>query len=203
MKKTFSVVLIFIIMMMLAACSSKTNLPKHLSKEGIAPYELSESESYILQSFGMDKNSQMFSFKAPKEVISLKVNVYRLESSENWVEIGGGAISIGSDRTSTDQLAGAFTVQLEENYAIDFNINCNGLASYKTEGISVDSEIITSEKGFLQEFQSIEINTEIPVALMVYDSGTVMRSYSLQDYFEPSKFEGMDLVQVVTLKFSD
>lgn len=31
--------------------------------------------------------------------------------------------------------------------------------------------------------------------------GTIMRSYSLQDYFEPSKFEGMDLVQVVTLTF--
>lgn len=34
-----------------------------------------------------------------------------------------------------------------------------------------------------------------------FKSGTIMRSYSLQDYFEPSKFEGMDLVQVVTLTF--
>jgi hypothetical protein len=58
-----------------------------------------------------------------------------------------------------------------------------------------------SMKGFLQEFQRIEMDKEIPVAFMVYDSGTIMRSYSLQDYFEPSKFEGMDLVQVVTLTF--
>jgi len=51
------------------------------------------------------------------------------------------------------------------------------------------------------QFQGIEMDKEIPVAIMVYDSGTIMRSYSLQDYFEPSKFEGMDLVQVVTLTF--
>ncbi len=58
-----------------------------------------------------------------------------------------------------------------------------------------------SMKGFLQEFPRIEIDKEIPIAFMVYDSGTIMRSYSLQDYFEPSIFEGMDLVQVVTLIF--
>ena len=67
----------------------------------------------------------------------------------------------------------------------------------------LDGEEMASVKGFLQEFQPIAMNTEIPVALMVYDSGTSMKSYTLQDYFEPSKFDGMDLVQVVTLEFSD
>ncbi len=38
---------------------------------------------------------------------------------------------------------------------------------------------------------------------MVYDSGTSVQSYSLQDYFEPSKFSEVDLVQVVTLTFTD
>lgn len=38
---------------------------------------------------------------------------------------------------------------------------------------------------------------------MAYSSGTTMKSYSLQDYFEPLKFSGMDLVQVVTMTFSD
>jgi len=56
-------------------------------------------------------------------------------------------------------------------------------------------------KKILQEFQRIEMDNEIPIAFMVYDSGTIMRSYSLQDYFKPSIFEGMDLVQVVTLTF--
>lgn len=47
------------------------------------------------------------------------------------------------------------------------------------------------------------MNKEIPVALMVYDSGTSMSGYSLQDYFDPSVFDGMDFVQVVTLTFTD
>lgn len=203
MKRLIPVGLLFIITMILVACSSKTDSPKLLSKEGIAPYELSESEHYLLQSFGMDDTSQIISFHAPKEAISLNVNVYRLEAGGGWGDIGGGAISIGLDRKPTDQLTGTFTMQLKDNYAIDFNINSSGRASYKTNEISLDSEAVASVKGFLQEFQNIELNKEIPVALMVYNSNTRMRSYSLQDYFEPSKFEGMDLVQVVTLNFSD
>ena len=203
MKRLISAMLLFILMVTLTACSNKADLPKVLCKEGISPYELSESEKYILQSFNMDGTSQIISFNAPKEAIALNVNVYRLEEDGKWSSIGGGGISIGTDRKPIDQLTGTFTMQLKENYTIDFVINASGKASYKTDEILLDSEAKASIKGFLQEFQDITINTEIPVALMVYDSGTSMRSYSLQDYFEPSKFEGMDLVQVVTLEFSD
>lgn len=202
-KRFFSLILILTIGMALVACSNKTDSPKLLTKEGIIPYELSEGEKYILQSFGMEGNSQIISFHAPKEAITLNVNVYRLEGDENWSSIGGGAISIGKDREYIKQLTGTFTMQLKENYAIDFNINASGRASFKTDEIILDAETMASSKGFLQEFQKIEINKEIPVALMVYDSGTSMRSYSLQDYFDPSKFDGMDLVQVVTLIFTD
>ena len=203
MKRFISAVLLIMMIVTLSACSSKTDSPKLLSKEGIAPYELSESEKYILQSFGMDGTSQIIAFNAPKEAISLNVNVYRLGDDETWSNVGEGGISIGTDIEPIDQLTGTFTMQLRENYAIDFIINAGGTASYKTDEIVLNSEAMASIKGFLQEFQDITINTEIPVALMVYDSGTSMRSYSLQDYFEPSKFAGMDLVQVVTLEFSD
>lgn len=203
MKKFISAVLLIVMIVTLSACSSKTDSPNLLSKEGIAPYELSESEKYILQSFGMDGTSQIIAFHAPKEAISSNVNVYRLSDDEAWSNICEGGISIGTDRVPIDQLIGTFTMQLRENYAIDFIINTGGRASYKTDEIVLNSETMASSKGFLQEFQDITINTEIPVALMVYDSGTSMRSYSLQDYFEPSKFAGMDLVQVVTLEFSD
>lgn len=203
MKRIFSMILIFTIAMSLVSCSNKAGSPKLLTKEGVAPYELSESEKYILQSFGMENNSQIISFHAPKEAVTLNVNIYRLEDDKNWSSIGGGAISIGTDREPVKQLTGIFTMQLKDNFAIDFNINASGRASYKTDEIVLDTESMASTKGFLQEFQKIEINKEIPIALMVYDSGTSMRSYSLQDYFEPSKFDGMDLVQVVTLIFTD
>ncbi|MEG2930173.1 MAG: hypothetical protein RR825_00175 [Ruthenibacterium sp.] len=203
MRKFISAGLLIIMLAMLGACSGNADAPRLLSKEGIAPYELSESEKYILQSFGMEGTSQIIAFHAPKEATGLYVNVYRLGADEKWSSIAGGGISIGTDREPMDQLVGTFTMQLIENYAIDFTIHAGGLASYKTDEIVPDSKVIASTKEFLQECQDIAINTEIPVALMVYDSGTTMRSCSLQDYFEPSKFAGMDLVQVVTLEFID
>lgn len=202
-KRLIGAVLLISVVVMLAACSNKSDLPTTLDEEGIAPYELSDSEKYILQSFGMDDTSQIISFHAPKEAKSLCVNVYRLEDNEMWRSIGGGGVSLGADRKPEDQLTGTFAMQLKENYSIDFHINASGLVSYQTDEISLDTEPTASVKGFLQKYQTIEMNKEIPVALMVYDSGTSMRSYSLQDYFEPSKFEGMDFVQVVTLEFSD
>lgn len=70
MKRLFLAANILMMVLILAACGNKTNSSKQLDKEGIAPYELSKSENYILQSFGMAGNSQIISFKAPKEAIS-------------------------------------------------------------------------------------------------------------------------------------
>ena len=184
MKRIYKLIMTLTIITVLAACSSKADPPKLLAKEGISPYELSENGKYILQSFGMEDNSQIITFHAPEKAITLNVNVYKLENAGGWENIVGGGISIGTERKPTEGLIGTFTMQLKENYAIDL-------------------EIKASTKSFLQDFQKIELNKEIPVAIMVYDSGTTMRSYSLKDYFEPSKFEGMDLAQVVTLTFSD
>ncbi len=151
----------------------------------------------------MENNSKIISFYAPEEAITVIVNVYRLDSDNNWDKIGGGGISIGADKGFAEQLTGTFTIQLRENYAIDYNINAGGRASYKTDEIMLDIEVGLSIKCFLQEFQEIEINKEIPVALMIYGSGTVMRICSPQDFFDPSAFDGMALVQAVTLTFSD
>lgn len=202
-SKRYSLLMsILIVAVVLVACSkSELDYPKPLAKEGIQPYNLSESEKYLLRSFGMEGNSQIISFNAPKEAIAMDINVYKLGNDNMWEIIGGAGISIGKEREPINQLAGTFTMQLRENHAIDFNINSGGSASFKTDEIILDTEIMASTKGFLQEFQMIEIDKEIPVALMVYGRGTIMRSHSLQDYFEPSRFEDMDLVQVVTLTF--
>ena len=41
------------------------------------------------------------------------------------------------------------------------------------------------------------------MALLAYDNGTSLPSVSLQYYFEPSRLEGMTLVQAVTLEFGE
>ena len=99
-------------------------------------------------------------------------------------------VSIGYEREPVEQLTGTFTMNA-------------GKGAYKTNEVLLDTERLISTKVFLQEFQKIELNQKIPVALLVYDSGTTMRSYALQDYFNPEKFAGMDLVQAVTLTFTD
>ncbi|HIT65474.1 MAG TPA: hypothetical protein IAC37_13725 [Candidatus Ventrimonas merdavium] len=86
---------------------------------------------------------------------------------------------------------------------MDFHISCAGQGSFSTEEITLEETPLGSTKSYLEEFLSIGLNQEIPVAVMVYDSGTEMKSYTPQDYFEPSVFQGMDLVQVVTVLFSE
>lgn len=203
MKKFISIFLLIVMIGVLSACTNNKDTPKILDKEGIAPYELTERDAYLLQSFGMENNSQIIAFNAPKEAITLRVNVCRLKDDSQWENIGDGAISIGTERIPTELLTGTFAMLLKENYGVDFHINCNGIVSYKSNEIDFDKEYIVSSKVFLTEFQEIQLNKEIPVALMVYDNDSSMRAYSLQDYFEPSKFEGMDLVQVVILTFTD
>lgn len=200
MNNSGSIILIFIIVT-LAGCKKNDERTRQLTDEGIAPYELSDDEKYILQSFGMIGKSQIISFRASNKVKSLMINVYKLENGESWSSIGSNGIGI--ERGSDEQLKGNITMLIKDKYAFDFNINATGRFTFKTEEIIIDNELIASTIVFLQEFQQIEINKEIPIALMVYDSSTSMKTYSLQDFFTPSKFKEKDLVQVVTITFSD
>ena len=113
-----------------------------------------------------------------------------------------GAV-VGTDRQPVSRLSGTIAMEQRDNYSIDFNINCAGRGSFSSEEIELEQEPLGSTGCFLTEFQPIELNKEIPLAIVVYDSGTSMRSYTPQDYYEVSLFEGMDLVQAVTVRFTD
>ncbi|WP_211263245.1 hypothetical protein [Lysinibacillus contaminans] len=202
-RKFFTIFLVIVSTIVFSACSNNTDIPKSLSKEGVAPYELSESDTYLLESLGLEKDTNIVSFKAPKTARSLKVNVYTLKDDDTWSVMGGGQVLLGPDANPDDSLEGTFAMILKDNYAVDFNINTTALASYKTDTLDVDYEILASSIGFLTDFQKIEINKEIPVAIMIYDSGSSMESYAMEDFFSPSRFEEMDLVQAVTLTFTD
>ena len=200
MKRFIRTYVAIALILVLSACSNNTGTPNLLSKEGIAPYELSEQEAYLLNSLGISSNTKLFSSKAPKAAKSLSVNVYVLDE-HTWKVVDGGQISL--DKESLERLEGLFTMMLKDNYAIDFSINTKGRASYETKELNVDFDMISSSKGFLEDFQLIEMNKEIPVAIMMYDSGTSMRSHNVSDFFSPSKFGDVDLVQAVTLTFSE
>lgn len=202
LKKIIFAIILFSMAAALSACSGKEEVPKLLNKEGIAPYELSQSEHYVLEMFGMDKSSHMISFNAPNEAITLKITVYYLEG-EAWTEVGGGAVSLGEDREISRRLQGTMAMELRENHVMDFTVDTMGRAAFTSKEIQPVGEESAQAVGFLQDFKEIELNKEIPIALMVYDDGTSMKELSLDYYFEPSMFEGMNLVQAVTVTFSD
>ena len=185
MKRKLSVLLLFAAAAVLgmAGCASGSEGSGSfggLSKTGIAPYECSDSES-----------------------VSMSVTVSRLEEDGTWKEIGGGTISSGDDLSGREPLSGALTMKLEEDRRIDFHIRTSSLFSFRTDPVLPEPETLGSMTAFLQEFTEIEENKEIPAAILTYDSGSTMRSCSLQDYFDPSVFEGTDLVLAVTVRFSD
>lgn len=200
--RIISSLLLIGILAMATGCADKTALPKLPKEEGIAPYELTKGESYVLQAFNLDTKAKIIAFNAPHEAFGVDVNVYRLDG-DKWENIGGGAMSIGEDRKPVDKLSGTVAMRFMDDYSVGFSINTGGKGSYKTEPITTDSAALGQTWGFIQEFQTIEINKEIPVGIMVVDSGSTMQSYTLQDYFDASVFEGMDLVQVVTITFTD
>lgn len=203
MKKRISMILLFLLLFQLAACSSgKNGDANRLTKEGVAPYELTEQESYLLQSFGLGDGAKAISFLAPEQAVSMEVNVYFLGEDQQWEKRDGGSISLGTAVADAEQTSGIFTVKANPDHSLDIRVNGAGSMSFSTAPVPMEREDEVTAAAFLKEFQQIELGREIPVAIMVYDSGTEMSSFSAQDYFEQSKFEGMDLVQAVTLTFS-
>lgn len=75
-KIWIAMVVLLCILSIFVACANEQNLFEIHSREGIAPYVLSDKEKYILQTFGMDSTSQIITFQAPKEAIILDVKVY-------------------------------------------------------------------------------------------------------------------------------
>ncbi len=183
--------------------SDTGNFSEIMEKEGIAPYELSEEEQFLLEAFGMTSDqSGIYTFRAPKEAKTLYINVYRLKADNTWELTGNGGISLGAEGVTAEPVSGTLTMELQEEYSIEFHVNCRGGYSFTSDTIVLDEKQMAGVKGRLEDFQNIEINKEIPLAVMVYDSGSSMRSYSPDDYFDPSVFDGMDLVQIVAVEFS-
>lgn len=197
------ILLLLSLALLLCGCSRGETGPGIPAEEGIAPYELSQDQQELLEALGMEDSARLFAFLAPEEAITIEVTACRLTDAGTWEVTGSGAMSIGAERQPVSSLSGTIAMELREDYSIDFNINCAGRGSFSSEKIEFKVEALGSTKAFLTQFQPIRLNEEIPLAIMVYDSGTSMRSYTPGDYFDVSLFEGMDLVQAVTVKFSD
>jgi hypothetical protein len=184
------------------ACNDSNRIGDSLDKDGLVDYDLKENEKELLQSLGLDKKSKLIKFQGPQEAITLNVKIYSLDPSHTWQPIGGSGMSIGKEREPSDILRGNFSMVLKDNYEINCYINSDGQANFQTDEIFLEKEILASQVLFLNEFTAIELEKEIPVALMVYNSESYLPTLSLDYYFEPEKLKDFELVQVVTLSFS-
>ena len=73
----------------------------------------------------------------------------------------------------------------------------------QTDPLPLDPNSTMHTWAFLTDPQTIQLDQPIPVALLAYDTGTSMSSLDLQDYFHPENLTGPDLVQAVTVTFSE
>lgn len=190
-------------LLLLTGCAAEEETFGSMSREGIAPCALTQPQQQVLQAIGMEDTAKLFSFLAPEEAITMEIRAYRLTDGDIWTSVGDGSVSIGTEREPISRLAGTIGMTLEDRYRIAFHLNVAGQSAFSTEEIQWDEAPSGSCRAYLTELQEITLHEEIPIAVLVYDDGTAMKAYTVEDYFEPSAFDGMDLVQAVTVEFSD
>lgn len=167
---------------------------KYLEKEGIAPYDLSEGEEYILNVMNIKKDALLVSYNATENSKMLMVRVYNLNDGQ-WNETGNLTFVIADDNKQ-----GTISIMEKDNYALELSA---GFTSTKSEMIDDENEYVQSQKVVINDFQNIELNKEIPVAIYINDSDTAGVPIELSEFSDPSNFEGIDLVRAVTFEFMD
>ena len=71
---------VFLLSMLLTACSAAPDSAE------LVPYDLSEKEQFVLETFGMLESSQLLSFHATAEAITLRVHVYQMVPGRKLAE---------------------------------------------------------------------------------------------------------------------
>lgn len=167
---------------------------KYLEKEGIAPYDLSEGEEYILDVMNIKKDALLVSYNATENSKMLMVRVYNLNDGQ-WDETGNLTFVIADDNKH-----GTISIMEKDNYVLELSTIS---ASAKSEKIDDENQYVQSQKTVINDFQNIELNKEIPVAIYINDSDTAGVPIELSEFSDPSNFEGIDLVRAVTFEFMD
>lgn len=167
---------------------------KYLEKEGISPYDLSEGEEYILNVMNIKKDTLLVSYNAAENTKMLMVRVYNLNDGQ-WDETGNLTFVIAENNKQ-----GTISIMEKDNYVLELST----ISAYtESEKIDDENQYVQSQKTVINDFQNIELNKEIPVAIYINDSDTAGVPIELSEFSDPSNFEGIDLVRAVTFEFMD
>jgi len=170
----------------------------------VSPYNLTDKDIEPLESVGLYNNYELLTFVAPAGTKAMRFHLYQLNKNNNWeIKFYGGLLTEPSESDKNPPIEGTFSMVRHDDYSLSFYISSAGSAVYKAEPFNITPTNMAYSGSFLPDKNEAKLNQEIPVSLMVYDSGTSSLNYTLADFFTPEKFADKDIVQAVTLTFYD
>ena len=159
---------------------------------------MSEDAAYLLQVFDLDDSAQILALRAPEGAVGLEVTVYRLGNDLAWNKTGGGEVIGGSP----EDVSGVFAMEAGPDQVVSLHFHGGVGYAIETDPIPTPEAYGYSMNVFLTEFQEMELDEEIPIALLAYDVSSFSENLPLLDFFTPANLEGINLVQAVTLTFT-
>lgn len=228
MKKRFLLILLTLLLAMVIGCENVEqptettdqtiddkekldDMEEFEDEIGIKPYVLSDENKNLLRILSLEREANIFSFKAPKTVKNIKANIYILDEDNDWKEIDRLNTEVkDKDFYNNDILEGTFSIIIEDVHTkqmvVKLGSSIRTIRRDKGDSL-IDREIFeggyVSSSKFLENFKSIELNKEIPLAIMVENKGEEIMSYNINNFIDITNLEEFDYVQVVTLIFED
>lgn len=205
--KKYVLLLVLLLLVSISGCTtndSSTSAPQnpdptlHMEKEGIEPFAFTERENFLLSAFSMKQNVALFTCKLPKEIVNMYINVHTLQKDGTWDSYPSVGILRPSDEDTP--MEGSIALVFQEDNSI--RVNALG-GSTVIPSPNLDFTTALTYRESLREHKEVVPNQEIPLIITEKDSGSGLNSCSVEDYFTPETFRGVDFVQVITVTFSD
>lgn len=162
--------------------------------------QLNDDEQNIASLLGAGNDHLIFDFSVDETIKSVQINTYRLINGKWELESGGGG------RTFEDKhgrLALGFD-KIPEGLRIAFQSENHGGADKfeaDLQGIELPTGCATTS---LQSETLIEYEKEIPLVIQVLTSQNAIKSYSVDCFETPEKYEteNYEYVYAITIRFS-
>ena len=194
MKKLFALVLAAFAALALAACGGE-----EVPAMYVEPAELTAEEEAVAGLLGLDTEQPIYDVVLDEDVQSMSVRVYELENGEWHERVGGwtqytepsGRIALGFD-----------SIPEGIRIAVQQSGGNTGATTYTPEAAeSLDG--LARGTSLLSQRAELAYGREQPLAIQVFTSGSEMRTFQPESFFEPELYEGYEHVCAVTVAFSD
>lgn len=194
MKKLFALVLAAFAALALAACGGEEAPAMY-----VEPAELTAEEDAVAGLLGLDTEQHIYDVVLDEDVQSMSVRVYELENGEWHERVGGwtqctepsGRIALGFD-----------SIPEGIRIAVQQSGGNTGATTYTPEAAeSLDG--LARGTSLLSQRAELAYGREQPLAIQVFTSGSEMRTFQPESFFEPELYEGYEHVCAVTVAFSD